>query len=218
MPRRRGDRGSRFQGFVSIEAKDDAVFAIPKEFLTDRRAADLLAVYENQCAGGIGFNGHDSLDTAGGEKTECDCEPTIAVEHFEKYRRCGEGYKRAGLRVGSSLFGNRSDKEAMGFDALVANAGRLNILTALAVEERQEFVQLRQRTAVTDGNLACHARRLATAGLIEINKSFRDGKPVTSITLTTAGRSALEAHARRVLAAISHRRIMIPPPAGSATR
>ena len=61
----------------------------------------------------------------------------------------------------------------MGFDALVANAGRLNILTALAVEERQEFVQLRQRTALTDGNLACHARRLATAGLIEINKSFR---------------------------------------------
>ena len=118
--------------------------------------------------------------------------------------------------VGSSLLRYRSDKRCMGFDALVANAGRLNILTALAVEERQEFVQLRQRTALTDGNLACHARRLATAGLIEINKSFRDGKPVTSMTLTTAGRSALEAHARRVLAAISHRRILIPPPSSAA--
>lgn len=98
----------------------------------------------------------------------------------------------------------------MGFDAVVSNAGRLNILTALAVEERQEFVQLRQRTRLTDGNLACHAKRLHTAGFIEIDKSFRDGKPVTCMTLTTAGRAALEAHARRVLSAISHRRVVMP--------
>jgi DNA-binding MarR family transcriptional regulator len=135
--------------------------------------------------------------------------------HRKKYRGWKRGHKLGGEQSGSSLLRYRSDKRCMGFDALVANAGRLNILTALAVEERQEFVQLRQRTALTDGNLACHARRLATAGLIEINKSFRDGKPVTSMTLTTAGRSALEAHARRVLAAISHRRIMIPPPSSA---
>lgn len=98
----------------------------------------------------------------------------------------------------------------MGFDALVANAGRLNILTALAVEQNQEFVELRRRTALTDGNLACHARRLAAAGLIDIQKSFRDGKPVTRLSLTVAGREALEAHARRVLAAITHRRVNLP--------
>ena len=105
----------------------------------------------------------------------------------------------------------------MGFDAVVANAGRLNILTALAVDERQEFVQLRERTHLTDGNLACHAKRLAAAGLIEIDKSFRDGKPVTCITLTSAGRAALEAHARRVLAAISHRRVTMPAAQPHAT-
>jgi DNA-binding MarR family transcriptional regulator len=99
----------------------------------------------------------------------------------------------------------------MGFDSLVTNAGRLSILTALAVEERQEFVQLRQHTQLTDGNLACHARRLQVAGLIGIDKSFRDGKPVTCLTLTLAGRAALEAHARRVLAAISHRRVQMAP-------
>jgi DNA-binding MarR family transcriptional regulator len=98
----------------------------------------------------------------------------------------------------------------MAFDALVANPGRLSILTALAVEEQQEFVQLRQRTSLTDGNLACHARRLAAGGLIEIDKSFRGGKPVTRLTLTIAGRTALETHARRVLAAISHRRVVLP--------
>ncbi len=90
----------------------------------------------------------------------------------------------------------------MPFDALVANAGRLKILTALAVEERQEFVDLRRRTRLTDGNLAAHAKRLQSAGLIAIDKQFRDGKPVTSFTLTPTGREALEQHARLLLAAV----------------
>ncbi|HXE54445.1 MAG TPA: transcriptional regulator [Tepidisphaeraceae bacterium] len=95
----------------------------------------------------------------------------------------------------------------MSFDPVVANAGRLQILTALAVEERQEFVQLRRATRLTDGNLASHARRLRSAGLIAIDKQLRDGKPVTSIMLTPDGRRALESHIRRLVAAISHRRL-----------
>ena len=93
------------------------------------------------------------------------------------------------------------------FDPLVANAGRLRILTALAVEERQEFVHLRRRTQLTDGNLAAHAKRLQSAGLIEIDKQFRAGKPVTSYLLTAEGRRALESHARRLVGAISQRRL-----------
>lgn len=108
-----------------------------------------------------------------------------------------------------------SDKPFMAFDAVVANPGRLQILTALAVEERQDFVQLRDLTQLTDGNLSAHARKLQTAGLVQIDKEFRDGKPVTSFLLTPAGRSALESHVRRLLAAISHRRmptatVMVP--------
>jgi DNA-binding MarR family transcriptional regulator len=95
----------------------------------------------------------------------------------------------------------------MPFDPLVANAGRLRILTALAVEECQEFVHLRRRTQLTDGNLAAHAKRLEAAGLIGIDKQFRGGKPVTTYILTAIGRQALESHARRLVAAISHRRL-----------
>jgi DNA-binding MarR family transcriptional regulator len=100
----------------------------------------------------------------------------------------------------------------MAFDPIVANPGRLSILTALAVEESQEFVQLRQATHLTDGNLASHARRLQTAGMIAVEKHFRAGKPVTSFALTVDGRKALEAHTRRLIAAISHRRLSIPQP------
>src|SRR5579864_432818 len=106
----------------------------------------------------------------------------------------------------------------MSFDPLVANAGRLQILTALAVEECQEFVQLRHSTQLTDGNLASHARRLRSAGLIAVDKQFREGKPVTSFTLTADGRRALEAHTRRLIAAISHRRLTPAPIAPAAPK
>lgn len=87
-------------------------------------------------------------------------------------------------------------------EALVVNPGRLRILTALAESRREEFVPLRNRTQLTDGNLAAHAKRLHTAGLIDIDKAFRDGKPVTSFSLTRTGRAALEDHARQLLAIV----------------
>ncbi|HET6251208.1 MAG TPA: transcriptional regulator [Tepidisphaeraceae bacterium] len=91
----------------------------------------------------------------------------------------------------------------MPFDAIVTHPGRLEILIALARCGRDEFVALRSTTRLTDGNLASHARRLATAGLIQIDKQFRAGKPVTSFTLTRAGRLALESHVQKLNAAIA---------------
>jgi DNA-binding MarR family transcriptional regulator len=99
----------------------------------------------------------------------------------------------------------------MSFDPLVANPGRLEILTALATDQRQEFALLRRRTNLTDGNLACHAKRLQSAGLIAIDKQFREGKPVTSYALTDSGRAALQDHVTRVMQAI------MPADPGSAT-
>lgn len=89
----------------------------------------------------------------------------------------------------------------MAFDALVANPGRLRILTALAASD-QDFVQLRGATQLSDGNLSCHARRLQTAGFIAVYKEFREGRPTTSFALTASGRHALELHAQELLSAI----------------
>jgi len=91
----------------------------------------------------------------------------------------------------------------MAFDALVTNAGRLRILTALAGQGAQEFVALRKLTGLSDGNLSAHARRLEAGGLVDIQKAFRAAKPVTSIHLTPAGRAALEGHAKAVMAAVA---------------
>jgi DNA-binding MarR family transcriptional regulator len=90
----------------------------------------------------------------------------------------------------------------MAFESLVTNPGRLRILTALAGEERQPFVELRRRTGLTDGNLATHARRLQSAGLVGIEKSITAGKPLTTLHLTREGRAALASHVAALQSAL----------------
>ena len=90
----------------------------------------------------------------------------------------------------------------MTFDPLVTNPGRLRILTALAAEPEQEFVRLRAATRLTDGNLATHARRLQSGGLVAVEKAFRQGKPVTTLILTRQGRRALEEHVEQLVGAV----------------
>jgi DNA-binding MarR family transcriptional regulator len=96
------------------------------------------------------------------------------------------------------------------FDALITNPGRLRILTALASNPSQEFIRLRSSTQLTDGNLATHARRLRSAGLVAVDKTFRDGKPVTTFTLTDQGRVELQRHVKRLIGALS-----LPPHAST---
>jgi DNA-binding MarR family transcriptional regulator len=90
------------------------------------------------------------------------------------------------------------------FDPLVTNPGRLRILTELAAATGgvQDFVRLRFRTGLTDGNLATHVRRLTAAGLVSVEKTFRDGKPLTRLAITPRGRDALRAHVDALMAAI----------------
>jgi DNA-binding MarR family transcriptional regulator len=92
----------------------------------------------------------------------------------------------------------------MAFESLVTNPGRLRILTTLASEERrQPFVEVRRRTGLTDGNLATHARRLQSAGLVTIEKSIAAGKPLTTLHLTREGREALASHVAALQSAMT---------------
>lgn len=102
----------------------------------------------------------------------------------------------------------------MTFDPVVANPGRLRILAALAQDPAQAFVALRSRTGLTDGNLATHARRLESAGLVAIQKTVHEGKPVTTLELTPEGREALAAHVRSLVEVLDNRRpVQVEEPA-----
>ena len=65
-------------------------------------------------------------------------------------------------------------------------------LSALAVNQRLRFSDLRDLLETTDGNLSVHARKLEEAGYVTCTKSFEERRPKTEYALTTAGKRALE--------------------------
>jgi len=69
---------------------------------------------------------------------------------------------------------------------------RLGILSALVVQDKLSFTEMRNLLATTDGNLSVQARRLETAGYILCNKKFEGRKPKSTYRLSKAGRIALE--------------------------
>jgi DNA-binding HxlR family transcriptional regulator len=76
-------------------------------------------------------------------------------------------------------------------DGLIHERARLGILSALSVNERLAFTELRQLLETTDGNLSAHARKLEDAGYIECRKSFAGRVPRTDYRLTPLGRERL---------------------------
>ena len=77
-------------------------------------------------------------------------------------------------------------------DRLIHERLRLGIISALAVNERLTFNDLKALLQTTDGNLSVHARKLEDAGYLSCTKSFADRTPRTDYKLTAAGRRALE--------------------------
>lgn len=67
---------------------------------------------------------------------------------------------------------------------------RLAVMSILLGVEEADFVFLRQETGATAGNLSVQLDKLARAGYIEIEKSFRGKMPRTVCRITDTGRDA----------------------------
>jgi len=90
-------------------------------------------------------------------------------------------------------------------DRLIHERLRLGIVSALAVNERLSFNDLKRLLHTTDGNLSVHARKLEEAQYVACDKSFDGRIPRTEYRLTAAGRRALEkylAHMEALIRAI----------------
>ena len=81
-------------------------------------------------------------------------------------------------------------------DRVIHEKGRLAIMSALAASNELSFTELRGLLSMTDGNLTTHIRTLQEAGYVGVTKSFRDSRPLTTCTLTKAGRDAFAAYLR----------------------
>jgi len=77
-------------------------------------------------------------------------------------------------------------------DKLIHDRVRLGIISALAVNDRLSFTDLRDLLALTDGNLSVHARKLEDGGYVTCTKGFDGRVPKSEFRLTAAGKRALE--------------------------
>lgn len=98
--------------------------------------------------------------------------------------------------------GTTWNSEDAKFDRLIYERVRLGIMSALAVNERLTFNELKALFDVSDGNLSAHARKLEDAGLIECIKSFEGRRPRSEYRITPAGRKALNRYLEHIEAVI----------------
>jgi DNA-binding MarR family transcriptional regulator len=92
-------------------------------------------------------------------------------------------------------------------DRLIHERLRLGIVSALAVNDRLSFNDLKRLLHTTDGNLSVHARKLEEAQYIACDKSFDGRVPRTEFRLTPPGRRALEKYLDHMEAIIRNVRI-----------
>jgi DNA-binding MarR family transcriptional regulator len=97
------------------------------------------------------------------------------------------------------------EPRTLSLDRLIHERLRLGIVSALSVNERMTFSDLKRLLHTTDGNLSVHARKLEDAQYIAVEKSFEARLPRTEYRLTAAGRRAFEkylAHMEALIKAV----------------
>jgi DNA-binding MarR family transcriptional regulator len=101
--------------------------------------------------------------------------------------------ERAARATPTAIRAHKGDElMAPALDKIIHERIRLGIVSALAVNERLTFNELKQLLQTSDGNVSVHARKLEDAGYLSCTKSFDGRVPRTDYKLTAAGRKALE--------------------------
>ena len=98
-----------------------------------------------------------------------------------------------------------SHQTPLELDRLIHERLRLGIVSALAVNDRISFNDLKRLLRTTDGNLSVHARKLEDAQYIACDKTLHGRVPKTEYRLTPAGRKALDkylAHMEAIIRAV----------------
>lgn len=75
-------------------------------------------------------------------------------------------------------------------DRVIHEKGRLAIMSMLAASPELAFTELRDALSMTDGNLTTHIRTLQESGYISVSKSYANNRPLTTCSLTAAGKKA----------------------------
>ena len=79
-------------------------------------------------------------------------------------------------------------------DDVIHGRMRLGIMVYLSDADSADFTELKTVLEATQGNLSVHLKKLEEAGFVAIDKSFKDNKPLTRVSITREGRKALSAY------------------------
>ena len=86
---------------------------------------------------------------------------------------------------------------------------RLAIMSMLAAVESLSFTELRDHLAMTDGNLSVHLQKLEEKGYVAIDKQFVGKRPLTTLSLTPAGRKAFSKYLDHLETIIQQGRVQL---------
>jgi DNA-binding MarR family transcriptional regulator len=111
--------------------------------------------------------------------------------------------ERAARATPTGLRAHKGDESmAPPLDKIIHERIRLGIMSALAVNERLTFNELKELLHTSDGNVSVHARKLEDAGYLTCTKSFDGRVPRTDYKLTASGRKALDRYLNHMEALI----------------
>ena len=87
-----------------------------------------------------------------------------------------------------------------GIDKIIHEQARLRIITFLAASDqsRVSFNQVQEKLGFSSGNLSVQLRKLAEAGYVQIEKTFKDNKPFTTVSITADGTQALQEYVKEM--------------------
>jgi len=77
-------------------------------------------------------------------------------------------------------------------DPLLHSQLRLAVMSLLISVQSAEFVYIKEKTGATAGNLSVQIDKLTQAGYIDVTKSFKGKRPLTTCKITKTGIAAFE--------------------------
>ena len=121
-------------------------------------------------------------------------KPVVSRQSAAGSRQAAAGSRQSSAVSPQSAIRNpqSAKRSPLELDRLIHERLRLGIVSALAVNDRLTFNDLKRLLQTTDGNLSVHARKLEEAQYIGCEKTFEGRVPRSEYRLTAAGRRALE--------------------------
>ena len=109
------------------------------------------------------------------------------------------------------MVGRKKTHKKPKLDRVIHEPARLQIISYLATGGTEvAFSELGEKLGLSSGNLSVQLKKLEEAGYLSIVKSFKDNRPLTSVTITRAGMEALKLYLNELEQMISSLKNAMP--------